>query len=46
MAKARDPATRRLAAWGLDDLAFGTELVVSELVSNAIRYGGGPWGCG
>jgi anti-sigma regulatory factor (Ser/Thr protein kinase) len=25
----------------LDDIAFTTELVVSELVTNAIRYGGG-----
>ncbi|MFF7472319.1 SpoIIE family protein phosphatase [Streptomyces sp. NPDC008092] len=32
----------RLAAWGLEDLMFTTELVVSELVTNAIRYGVGP----
>jgi serine phosphatase RsbU (regulator of sigma subunit) len=38
---ARDLATRQLAAWGLDELAFTTELVVSELVTNAVRYGGG-----
>jgi serine phosphatase RsbU (regulator of sigma subunit) len=31
----------RLAAWGLEEAAFITELVVSELVTNAIRYGGG-----
>ncbi|MFJ6071293.1 SpoIIE family protein phosphatase [Streptomyces sp. NPDC093065] len=40
-------ATRRsvgeqLTAWGLDDTAFVTELVVSELVTNAIRYGEPP----
>ncbi|MCF6525631.1 SpoIIE family protein phosphatase [Streptomyces sp. JJ36] len=32
----------RLHDWGLDELEFGTELVVSELVTNAIRYAGGP----
>ncbi|MFH9826644.1 ATP-binding SpoIIE family protein phosphatase [Streptomyces bobili] len=31
-----------LAAWGLEDLAFTTELMVSELVTNAIRYGKAP----
>jgi hypothetical protein len=30
-------ATEQLAAWGLDDLAFTNELIVSELVTNAIR---------
>ena len=35
-------ATDQLAAWGLDDAAFTTELVVSELVTNAIRYGQPP----
>jgi PAS domain S-box-containing protein len=39
VASARDLATRRLADWGLEELAFTTELVVSELVTNAIRYG-------
>ncbi|MFI9780231.1 SpoIIE family protein phosphatase [Streptomyces sp. NPDC051956] len=39
---ARTAATGQLGAWGLDDLAFTTELVVSELVTNAIRYAGGP----
>ncbi|HSA52117.1 MAG TPA: SpoIIE family protein phosphatase [Yinghuangia sp.] len=42
VAAARDTATRQLAAWGLESLAFSTELVVSELVTNAIRYAGGP----
>ncbi|MER7537550.1 SpoIIE family protein phosphatase [Streptomyces sp. NPDC097704] len=31
-----------LAAWGLEDLSFTTELAVSELVTNAIRYGRSP----
>lgn len=35
-------ASERLAAWGLEDMAFTTELVVSELVTNAIRYGRSP----
>ncbi|HZF92592.1 ATP-binding SpoIIE family protein phosphatase [Streptomyces sp.] len=42
VAGARDFAAGRLAAWGLDELAFTTELMVSELVTNAIRYGRGP----
>lgn len=42
VADARALATRQLAVWGLGDLAFTTELVVSELVTNAIRYGAGP----
>ncbi len=32
----------KLAAWGLSELAFATELIVSELVTNAIRYASGP----
>ncbi|MET8585915.1 SpoIIE family protein phosphatase [Streptomyces collinus] len=35
-------AARQLTAWGLDDLLFPTELIVSELVTNAIRYGRPP----
>ncbi len=41
---ARQATARQLADWGLDELAFTTELVVSELVTNAIRYAGGPVG--
>ncbi|MFD9128742.1 SpoIIE family protein phosphatase [Kitasatospora sp. NPDC059571] len=40
----RGEVSRRLEQWGLDDLVFTTELVLSELVTNAIRYGGGPIG--
>ncbi|MDH6514489.1 PAS domain-containing protein/anti-sigma regulatory factor (Ser/Thr protein kinase) [Streptomyces sp. SAI-135] len=36
----RAAVTRQLARWDLDDLAFATELILSELVTNAIRYGG------
>ncbi|MFJ8137556.1 SpoIIE family protein phosphatase [Streptomyces sp. NPDC096013] len=42
VAGARQSATEQLAAWGLDEAAFVTELVVSELVTNAIRYGEPP----
>ncbi|MFE4591446.1 SpoIIE family protein phosphatase [Streptomyces laurentii] len=42
VAQARKDASAQLAAWGLDDLVFITELVVSELVTNAIRYGEAP----
>ncbi|WP_406445083.1 SpoIIE family protein phosphatase [Streptomyces sp. NBC_00631] len=38
----RQAATEQLTAWGLDEAAFVTELVVSELVTNAIRYGEPP----
>ncbi len=41
VAEARRTATRQLAAWGLDELAYTTELVVSELVTNAIRHATG-----
>ncbi|GAA2599942.1 SpoIIE family protein phosphatase [Streptomyces roseoviolaceus] len=41
VADARRTATRQLAHWGLDELVFTTELVVSELVTNAIRYATG-----
>ncbi|MEU6217733.1 SpoIIE family protein phosphatase [Streptomyces sp. NPDC047022] len=42
VAAARQQAIEQLTAWGLEDAAFVTELVVSELVTNAIRYGGAP----
>ncbi|MEU0391570.1 SpoIIE family protein phosphatase [Streptomyces sp. NPDC006208] len=39
---ARHLVTRQLSEWDLDELAFTTELIASELVTNAIRYAGGP----
>ncbi|MFD8999638.1 SpoIIE family protein phosphatase [Streptomyces sp. NPDC059582] len=39
---ARRAVNRQLSRWGLDALTFTTELVVSELVTNAIRYATGP----
>ncbi|MBT2365947.1 SpoIIE family protein phosphatase [Streptomyces sp. ISL-10] len=40
--RARELVTGQLSDWGLDELSFATELVVSELVTNAIRYAEGP----
>jgi PAS domain S-box-containing protein len=41
-AHARSLATSQLTEWGLEEMVFTTELIVSELVTNAYRYGGGP----
>ncbi|MDX3232740.1 SpoIIE family protein phosphatase [Streptomyces sp. ME19-01-6] len=42
VASARSLAVRQLAEWGLDELMMTSELIVSELVTNAIRHGTGP----
>ncbi|WP_406204247.1 SpoIIE family protein phosphatase [Kitasatospora sp. NBC_01560] len=42
VALVRERTAEQLRAWGLEDLVFTTELVLSELVTNAIRYAGGP----
>ncbi|MFF1836244.1 SpoIIE family protein phosphatase [Streptomyces sp. NPDC058231] len=39
--RARELARGQLVAWELDDLVDTTELLVSELVTNALRYGEG-----
>lgn len=39
VATTRARTRRQLAAWSLDELAFTTELIVSELATNAVRYG-------
>ncbi|WP_345044241.1 ATP-binding SpoIIE family protein phosphatase [Streptomyces sannanensis] len=39
---ARELVRERLGHWQLTELTDVTELVVSELVGNALRYGGGP----
>ncbi|MFF4014710.1 SpoIIE family protein phosphatase [Streptomyces sp. NPDC001843] len=44
VSEVRAAVTRQLAEWELEDLAFTTELILSELVTNAIRYGRGPIG--
>ncbi|GAA3378958.1 SpoIIE family protein phosphatase [Streptomyces sannanensis] len=41
-ARARTLTASQLTEWGLDEMAFTTELIVSELVTNAFRYGEGP----
>ncbi|MET8003141.1 SpoIIE family protein phosphatase [Nonomuraea glycinis] len=38
----RSEVAKRLAAWNLEHLAFNAELIFSELVTNAIRYGSEP----
>ncbi|WP_175409560.1 SpoIIE family protein phosphatase [Streptomyces sp. TRM64462] len=47
----RDPAAvapvraacgRQLEQWGLEEIGFTTELMLSELITNAIRYGSEP----
>ncbi|GGX86822.1 SpoIIE family protein phosphatase [Streptomyces minutiscleroticus] len=40
--RARRETVRRLAQWGLDELTFPLELVVSELVTNAVNHATGP----
>jgi anti-sigma regulatory factor (Ser/Thr protein kinase) len=42
VAAARAWASRQLVTWKLEDLADSTALVVSELVTNAMRYANGP----
>jgi serine phosphatase RsbU (regulator of sigma subunit)/anti-sigma regulatory factor (Ser/Thr protein kinase) len=42
VSEARAHVSGQLTAWGLEEMAFTTELVVSELVTNAIRYGKSP----
>ncbi|NUS11117.1 MAG: ATP-binding protein, partial [Streptomyces sp.] len=40
--RARGLAARQLAAWGAAEEAPTTQLIVSELLTNAIRYGSPP----
>ncbi|MEU8619067.1 SpoIIE family protein phosphatase [Streptomyces sp. NPDC048623] len=42
VAQIRSACARRLSEWGLDDIAFTAELILSELITNAIRYGTAP----
>ncbi|MET9405003.1 SpoIIE family protein phosphatase [Streptomyces sp. NPDC002935] len=42
VAGARREVSLRMADWGLDEAVFTAELIVSELVTNAIRYGDPP----
>ncbi|MEU1166615.1 ATP-binding SpoIIE family protein phosphatase [Streptomyces sp. NPDC005921] len=40
--RARELTARQMAVWGLAEESFTTELIVSELLTNALRYGGEP----
>ncbi|WP_346427574.1 SpoIIE family protein phosphatase [Streptomyces sp. AcE210] len=40
--EAREKSVSQLGVWGLQEAAFTTELIVSELVTNAIRHASGP----
>ena len=42
VAESRAAAARQLDLWGLEALVFSTELILSELVTNAIRHADGP----
>ncbi|MGW1887202.1 SpoIIE family protein phosphatase [Streptomyces sp. NPDC001970] len=44
VSRARALATSQLDRWGLEHLADATELIVSELVTNALLHGSGPIG--
>ncbi|MEU2931000.1 SpoIIE family protein phosphatase [Streptomyces sp. NPDC007251] len=42
VSRARNVAVTQLADWGMSGLADSTALIVSELVTNAVRYANGP----
>lgn len=42
VAPVRADVTRTLLGWGLEDMTFAAEVVVSELVANAVRHARGP----
>ncbi|MEV7119193.1 SpoIIE family protein phosphatase [Kitasatospora griseola] len=42
VSRVRKECADRLSAWGLEDLSFTAELILSELITNAIRYGTEP----
>ncbi|MET8631154.1 ATP-binding protein, partial [Kitasatospora sp. NPDC004669] len=42
VSRIRNACAEQLTAWGLEDLSFTTELILSELITNAIRYGTQP----
>ncbi|MER7584404.1 SpoIIE family protein phosphatase [Kitasatospora sp. NPDC097691] len=42
VSRIRRECTDRLTAWGLEELSFTAELILSELITNAIRYGAEP----
>ncbi|THA56980.1 SpoIIE family protein phosphatase [Streptomyces sp. A1136] len=42
VSRVRNAGSAQLQAWGLEEIAFTAELILSELVTNAIRYGSEP----
>ncbi|MEU5483906.1 SpoIIE family protein phosphatase [Streptomyces mirabilis] len=38
----RETVSQKLDEWGLSELGFSTELILSELITNAMRYGSEP----
>ncbi|MFI1281904.1 SpoIIE family protein phosphatase [Streptomyces sp. NPDC020858] len=42
VSRVRNAGSAQLTAWGLEDIAFPAELILSELITNAIRYGSAP----
>ncbi|MEU9114036.1 SpoIIE family protein phosphatase [Streptomyces sp. NPDC048483] len=42
VADARADISRQLTGWGLDETVFTSELILSELITNAIRHATGP----
>ncbi|MBB1261180.1 SpoIIE family protein phosphatase [Streptomyces sp. OF8] len=42
VARVRGECGEQLRAWGLEEIGFVTELILSELITNAIRYGAPP----
>ncbi|MGW0997047.1 SpoIIE family protein phosphatase [Streptomyces sp. NPDC002523] len=42
VSQVRSECAKQLTAWGLEDLTFTTELILSELITNAVRYGTDP----
>ncbi|WKV71036.1 SpoIIE family protein phosphatase [Streptomyces sp. PCS3-D2] len=44
VSRVRNAGSAQLVEWGMEDSAFAAELILSELVTNAIRYGSAPVG--
>uniref|UniRef100_A0AAU2K5A7 SpoIIE family protein phosphatase n=1 Tax=Streptomyces sp. NBC_00049 TaxID=2903617 RepID=A0AAU2K5A7_9ACTN len=42
VSRVRNAGAAQLTAWGLEGISFTTELILSELITNAIRYGTAP----
>ncbi|MFJ9773500.1 SpoIIE family protein phosphatase [Kitasatospora sp. NPDC101157] len=42
VSRIRKACNDQLTAWGLEELTFTTELILSELITNALRYGAEP----